>query len=369
MTRALLMVILLLPATALAQDPIPSSSPSPDLSQHGLRITWPPLVDLNLALVTEPRAARQATAQAPAPERRRRRPSMVGYMEDSSIQSQLRFRFDTAFGNDVPDRAEFFYAKCGCYQLDPPPFFDPEAPGPGPGVPIELDYQQFYAFGEYAFGDRFSTFAELPFRALQPQGFLDFGEAYAPWPDHSGFADIKFGAKAALYTDEDRDVIVQLRASAPSGDASMGTSTDSWSIEPTLLLHSNLADRVGLEAQLGLWHPLGGSNGVEGRENFSGDVLFYGIGPSFDLLSADETRLSAVVELVGWRVLSGNQTGCGLDGSCVFDAKGVNIANLKLGARATMAGRNSIYAGYGWALTDEHWYDKVFRVEYRLMFR
>jgi hypothetical protein len=292
---------------------------------------------------------------------------MVGYIEDASVTSQVRVRFDVATGNDVPDRAEFFYAKCGCYQLDPPPAFDPEAPGPGPGVPTELDYQQFYAFGEIAVQERVSLFAELPFRAIQPQGFLDFGPQYAPFPDESGFADIRLGAKLALLADEDRDLTLQLRASAPSGDASKGLSTNLWSVEPTLLFHQNLGERVGIEAQAGLWHPFGGSAGVDSDDDFSGDVLFYGIGPSFDVVATDRFRFSPVIELVGWRVLSGFQTQCTLE-ACNFDAEGVNIANLKVGARANVADRNSFYAGFGWALTDEHWYDKIFRVEYRYGF-
>ena len=41
--------------------------------------------------------------------------------------------------------------------------------------------------------------------------------------------------------------------------------------------------------------------------------------------------------------------------------------NLKLGARVTSGG-NSFYVGYGFALTDSVWYDKIFRIEYRATF-
>jgi hypothetical protein len=40
---------------------------------------------------------------------------MVGYVEDATIESKVRLRFDSAFHDTAPDRAEFFYAKCGCY--------------------------------------------------------------------------------------------------------------------------------------------------------------------------------------------------------------------------------------------------------------
>ena len=82
-------------------------------------------------MLTEAQApvARQ-TAPALVPVRRRRG-SMVGYIEDATVESKLRVRFDTASHNRVPDRAEFFYGKCGCYQfLTGTPGLDPDAPGP-----------------------------------------------------------------------------------------------------------------------------------------------------------------------------------------------------------------------------------------------
>ena len=58
----------------------------------------------------------------------------------------------------------------------------------------------------------------------------------------------------------------------------------------------------------------------------------------------------------------GNQTSA--EGS---DASGINIVNLKFGARAIF-GQGSVYAGYGHALTDHTWYDDIFRFEYRYSF-
>jgi hypothetical protein len=357
-----LLAVLLAPAPTFAQSA--SSAPPLDAAVRGNSSLVLSSTDHDPSLLTQ-----QPTPQAPPPatERRRRRPSMVGYIEDASVASQVRVRFDIATGNAVPDRAEFFYAKCGCYQIEPPPGFDPEAPGPGPGIPTELDFQQFYVLGELAVRDRTSFFAELPFRAIQPQGFLDLPPQYAPFPDASGISDIRFGAKLSLAADDRRDVTLQVRASAPSGDPGKGLSTNSWSVEPAFLMRQNLGERVGIEGQAGVWLPLGGSAGVGNPDDdFSGDVLFYGIGPSFHLVTTDRFSFSPVVELVGWRVLSGYQTKCG-PGGCEFDAEGVNIVNMKVGARASVE-RNSFYAGFGWSLTDEHWYDTIFRLEYRYGF-
>lgn len=362
---SLLLVFSMAPAVASAQTP---AVPAPSMVDRD------PRGALHLASAAIDEGARELLTQQrpappppPPPERGRRRPSMVGYIEDPTVATRVRFRFDTATGNDVPDRAEFFYAKCGCYQLDPPPFFDPDAPGPGPGVPTALNFQQFYILGEMAVQDRFSIFAELPIRAIQPQGFLDFGPEYAPFPDTSGLADVRFGVKAALVADDMNDLTVQVRASAPTGDARKGLGTNNASIEPALLYQGRMSDRVRLEAQVGTWLPLGGSAGPDSPDNFSGTVFFYGVGPSFDVVATDQIRFAPVIELVGWRVLNGFGTQCTLDG-CEFDASGTNIVNLKIGARAAMISGHSIYAGYGWGLTDEQWYDKIFRVEYRFGF-
>jgi hypothetical protein len=363
-----------LPLAAAAQEP-DASTTAENILQNRSALKLPtidfgvaddlaPLAMGSIAQTQPPRAP-----QTPPPDAGpRRRPSMVGYIEDARIVSQIRFRFDMGFGNDRPDRAEFFYPKCGCYQFVPAPLRDPDAPGPGPGIPTELNFQQFYALGEVSVGDRVSLFAELPARAVQPQGFVPNG--LAPWPDRAGLGDIRFGAKAAVFADDDRTLTLQVRASAPSGDAFKGLGTNNWSVEPALLYHQNVTDRIGFEAQIGNAHPFNGSvrTPLGTSDDFSGDVFFYGFGPSFDLVSTDRVRFTPVVELVGWRVLGGFQTDCGAATDCHVDAQGVNVVNLKFGARTTVQERNSIYVGFGVGLTDEVWYDKLFRLEYRLGF-
>lgn len=299
-----------------------------------------------------------------------REPTMGGYIEDASVISQIRVRFDAAMGTDVPDRAEFFYAKCGCYQQDDPPWHDPEAPGPGPGVPTELHYQQYYAYLEYAFRSRVSVFGELPFRAIQPQGWIDFGPDYAPFENQSGLGDIRFGLKASLFDDGRTRATALVRMSAPTGDPAKGMGSNNASIEPGVLFHSRVGARVGLEGQFSYWHLFGGSAGVDSDELFSGDVITYGIGPSVDVFSNDTVRISPMFELVGWHVVDGFETNCDpvtLDCGD-YKAGGVDIFNAKIGARFTIRNRHSVYVGTGWALTDDVWYKNVFRLEYRLRF-
>ena len=57
--------------------------------------------------------------------------SNTGYIDNAIIGNMIRLTFDAAFDNTSSDRAEFLYAKCGCYRLA-----DPSAPGMGnPGKP------------------------------------------------------------------------------------------------------------------------------------------------------------------------------------------------------------------------------------------
>jgi hypothetical protein len=94
--------------------------------------------------------------------------------------------------------------------------------------------------------------------------------------------------------------------------------------------------------------------------------LYYGLGTSYDVFSSDTVRVAPVVELVGWRVMSGFMTVC--EGAPCFAEADGNIVNLKIGARVVMQGLSSIYVGYGKGLTDRHWYDEIFRVEFRRYF-
>jgi hypothetical protein len=324
----------------------------------------------------------QKTAPPPPSDRPRRRGSMVGYIDNPILESKVRIRFDHATQNTVPDRAEYFYAKCGCYQgLSGHPVVgvralaDGQAPGPGPTIVTDLSFQQLYLEGEYAHTPRFSLFAEVPLRWIQPQAFAgpnQFGdvqsEAFGP-PSAGGIGDVRAGVRYGLAAAPDQSLTVQLRAFLPTGSAARGLGTDHASLEPALLLYQRASDRLAVEGQIGVWFPLGGSAGAptDVDDRFAGNVFFYGIGPSYDLYEGNRVRFSPVVELVGWRVLGGFQTrvtGAALD----VDAGGTNIVNLKLGGRIAWGPHSSLYVGFGHALTAQTWYEDIVRFEYRHAF-
>lgn len=288
---------------------------------------------------------------------------MVGYVDDATLETQVRVRFDVGLHDQEPDRAEFFYAKCGCYrQLAGNAAYDPTAPGPGPGIATDINFQQLYALGQYVIRPRVSLFAELPVRWMQPKAFAAGGPP-GTFSTRSGISDLRAGAKIALVSTANSTVTGQVQFHFPTGNASKGLGTHHASIEPALLYYQRIADRFAVEAQFKDWHPLDGSKGVPvtSPDKFAGDVLSYGVGPSVELVRTARVSFGPVVELVGWHVVNGFSTLAG-------DASGTNIVNVKFGARTIVDDRNAFYFGYGHALTDATWYDDILRFEFRHSF-
>ena len=353
---ALTALFLAMPLTAAAQQSAPAAVPEEGGEKTGLARAAESIPGAWLVESREATAAVQATARRP------RRPSMVGYINDGSIRSGVRVRFDAGDGIDAPDRAELFYPKCGCYRDLPAdhPAFDPDAPGPGPGIASDLRFQQLYVQAEYAASDRFSVFGELPVRWLQPQEFVPDTGSFG---DQSGLSDLRVGAKFGMVSTETTALTLQLLTQIPTGDGRKGLGVEHYSFEPAVLYNQAFNDRVRLEGQFGVILPSDGADGIATtEESFAGKVLYYGIGPSIEVYRGDTVSFAPVVELVGWRVLDGFQT------STLSAVDNLDIVNLKIGGRFIFRDTNSIYVGYGRALTDAVWYENIVRFEYRFGF-
>ncbi len=344
MRTAILLLTLLVPGLALADE----ETPAP-------------------AETTAAVSAQASTTPFVGPVERKRRGSMVGYIDDSTITDQIRVRFDAATGNDVPDRAEFFYAQCGCNFAGAP---GPGGLGPGDLV-TNLKFQQLTVDAQYALktGGRkspFAVFASIPVRFVEPQAFL--GQTFRPplpntFTNSSGLSDIRVGVKAALFDGEDSTLTAQVQGYFKTGDAKKGLGTDHGSVEFALLGRQNMSERAQLEGEVGDWHPTGGSTAPNGQ-SYTGDVLFYGFGPSYEVVRTNRVSFAPVVELVGWHLFGGQQQNAGV----LESAAGINIVNIKVGARTTIDAHGSIYVGWGRSLTDAVWYKNIIRLEYRYSF-
>jgi Putative MetA-pathway of phenol degradation len=385
MMKRIALVLIFLPLTLAAQEPTVSSAKKQAEVASQAKAKTPSTDDgLSAALVPDsdgdsnpdPIAAQQPNAKPaqtapPSGENRPKLPgSMVGYIDDPIPESQFRVRFDGAFDDQFPDRAEFFYGKCGCDRFNGS---DPNAPGPPPGtaksaIPGNINFQQLYVQAEFAPIRRFSLFAEVPVRWIEAEG-TTVSKNGGTFPSEGGLSDVTAGFKVAAVASEGTYVTFQFTGYFPSGDALKGLGTNHFSVEPAVLFYHRLSGRMTLEGEVGDWHPIDGSAGIPttNSEGFAGDVFFYGIGPSYTLYSGRRVRFAPVLEVVGWHVLSGFETGTPADGgSRAVD--GTNIVNIKIGARTSIGPHSSFYIGYGHAVTSADWYDQIIRAEYRYTF-
>jgi hypothetical protein len=264
--------------------------------------------------------------------------SSVGYIDSAIPISQLRLRFDAAYDFERPSRAEFFYAQT--------------KPG-GPGLPLpekKIDYQDISTYLELAANPWLSGFVEVPVRFLNPEVNTNT----------AGLADMNAGFKLAFLQTCATTATFQLRTYVPTGAASRGLGTRHVSLEPALLVDRRLGEHWLVEGELRYWAPAGGTD-------FAGDVIRYGVGVS-RAFGTESLRISPVVELVAWTVLSGKEPFVAPDAIGSTSAAGDTIVNGKLGVRMALGSWGDVYAGYGRALTGTTWYKDIFRVELRWRF-
>jgi hypothetical protein len=264
----------------------------------------------------------------------------VGYIDNAIPGNQFRLRYDAAYDDRRPNRAEFFW---------------PKGAPLGPGVPrpeTNVDYQDLSADLEFALTRRLSTFVELPWRFVHP----DVN------PNAAGFADMNAGFKYAFLFTPDRVATFQFRTYIPTGDGARGFGNEHVSLEPALLVYQRLSDKLGIEGELRYWVPSGGTD-------FAGDIMRYGIGLYYDIYRNNRFRVSPVAEFVGWTVLGGKESFPHPSGLVsVEEAAGQTIVNAKAGLRLTTGSRSDLYAGYGQALTGDRWYADTFRLEFRIRY-
>jgi len=292
-----------------------------------------------------------------------------GYIDPAMIRSQFRLRYDSAFGNNFPDRAEFFYAACGC------------GGGPGPGNPgnppsanDDVDFQELRAYLELASDNQFSVFAELPFRFIDPGVDGPAANTFGPTGETGGIGDVEAGFRYSLINSADTLATFQLRGYFPTGDARRGLGTDHVSLEPALLYQEQLSNNAFAVAELRDWIPISGTPG------FSGNVLRYGVGLGYTIDPCAKHTITPIAELVGWSVLDGQQTNLdavgGRIGGNALESARTTIVNAKIGVRIGLGDNGnplldggSVYVGYGRSLTGSRWYEDIFRLEYQMPIR
>jgi hypothetical protein len=291
-----------------------------------------------------------------------------GYVDFAVPITQFRLRYDSAYDDNRPDRAEFFYGKCGCFAMLPNtnPLFDPRAKGP-PLIETRVDYQELRPYLEYAVNNRFSAFIEAPIRFINPEQNAN----------ESGFGNLLAGFKYAMIACPDQYLTCQFTVSTPTADVDRGLGNELTALEPGLLWYKQLTERLAVHAELRDWIPIGGTD-------FQGNILRTGTAFSYAVYNGCNFRVFPIGEVVSWVVLSGKEFAVADPGNpngvnavaAVQSAAGDTIVNAKIGVRfgfGQLVGpanlsRSELYIGYGRALTGEVWYKDILRVEYNWRF-
>jgi hypothetical protein len=279
--------------------------------------------------------------------------SNVGYIDSAIIRSQVRMRFDAAYGMNRPDRAEYYYTTWEAFggRMPNPPLGQPDP---------NVDFQLISTYLEYALTDRFSVFADVPVLFNNPSRN----------ENHAGLGDMIAGFRWGLSNCCDRQLTFQLKNYFPTGDDDAWLSAGHYSIEPGLLYYQQLSDRVTLEAEFKDWISVDGAVNPQNGDPYAGNVLQYGIGLGYNWRQRGHWTITPIVEFVGWTVLEGqvfefDELGNELGPA---DAAGDTIVNVKLGARITDCCGGGFYAGYGRSLTGDRWYEEIVRIEFRRPF-
>ena len=203
--------------------------------------------------------------------------TFVGYVEDALVQSNVRIRFDAAGGNTVPDRAEFFYAKCGCYRGLPAnhPGFRPGRTRPWPRrrkrhqVPAALSRRRSARSHR---GCR--CWGKCPCGGCSPSR-SSAGTGASLSTIRAAWAISAPARSSRSSTRRPRPPPSKRRSTFRAATPSKGLGTDHASFEPALLMLNELSPKVTLESQVGVWLPIGGAAPVPTNADghFAGRLL------------------------------------------------------------------------------------------------
>lgn len=276
----------------------------------------------------------------------------VGSFIDCPIpMTQVKVRYDRAINFEDFDRAAYFF---------------PTTVANGGQLPVRegiLDFKEITTIIEVAFSRRVSGFVELPGRIVES----DLGPQANGGPNRDGFGDMRAGGKFAMIANDCEYLTAQVRLYMPTGDATEALGTGHTSIEAGLLYQWNFAERWNVTAEVLDWQAIN-SPTIPGTTNlFTGNVIQYGAGLSYDVLEhcgdCGTMRVSAVAEFIGWTVIDGFKSGP----QTPVSADGDTIINGFYGFRGTW-GAHTFYGGYGHSLSSDQWYEEIYRLEYAWRF-
>lgn len=257
--------------------------------------------------------------------------------------AHMKIRWDSAFQIDLPDRAEFFWARQ-----------DGRGKGPRPlngnlVASARVKYNDLTLYTEAGTGV-VAAIVEMPYRSMDPD---NYGHT-------AGFGDIKVGVKTLLFDCEMLQIAMQFLTYTPSGIASKGLGTGHVSLEPSLLFGVRLGPDTYLQHQLSEWIPLGGD------PDYSGAVLHTHTSLNQVLLRLlPEVPLIGTMELNTWSFQDGAYT----DPVLGFQrAGGFTYLSTGPGLRLFICDKVDFGFHFALAVRDPHFAAQQYRTEFRYRF-
>jgi hypothetical protein len=280
------------------------------------------------------------------------------WLDTTQPLQNCRIRADGASDWEFPDRIEYFWAQTpgpkGAQQLE---FGDD-------GGEPSVDYQEVSFYIERG-GERLSVGTELPIRAVDPDVRRNT----------TGFADMRVTTKAVLLDGKDWQLTQVMHTHIPTGSFRRGTGNGHVSLEPGVAWRYKWSDVTYIHGDLTYWFP------IAADPFHSGQMFNYGIGISHIWIDGDKWAIMPTLELNAWTILDGQQTFPGEEFPLVggFDPGGPNqidtlsILNIHPGLRWVCdtsgdCGVREFGITSGIAVTEDHWYEEILRIELRWVF-
>jgi hypothetical protein len=272
------------------------------------------------------------------------------WIDTTQPLQNCRIRGDAAADWEFPDRIEYFWPKVG--------------PPKGPQLPEargepNVDYQEVSFYIERG-SDRFSVGTDLPIRAVDP----------VIRRNTTGFADMRVTTKTVLLDGKDWQLTQVFHTYIPTGSFRRGTGNGHVSLEPGVAWRYKWSDVTYFHGDLTYWFP------IAGDLFHSGQMLNYGIGISHIWIDTDKWAIMPTLELNAWTLLDGRQT-FPFEVDDPTDPRGeidtVSILNIHPGLRwvcdtAGDCGVREFGISSGIAITEDHWYEEILRLELRWVF-
>ncbi|HJQ79844.1 MAG TPA: transporter, partial [Lacipirellulaceae bacterium] len=277
------------------------------------------------------------------------------WLDTTQPLQNCRIRADAAADWEFPDRIEYFWSKVGAPK-------GPQFPDFALGEP-SVDYQEVSFYIERG-GERLSVGTDLPIRAVDP----------VDRRNTTGFGDMRVTTKAVLLDGKDWQLTQVFHTHIPTGSFRRGTGNGHVSLEPGVAWRYKWSDVTYIHGDLTYWFP------IAADPFHSGQMFNYGIGISHIWIDGDKWALMPTLELNAWTLLDGRQTFPGeppppvaMDPGGREEIDTLSILNIHPGLRwvcdtAGDCGVREFGITSGIAVTEDHWYEEILRLELRWVF-